>query len=369
MIPDSIFKKFIIEKAALIYLEADKDWNIIEANQFANHLFGENLSGHNFKDFVVDFSEKTNYHKLFEDTNKKQILHVNTSTGLPQTFYFSFQETSSRYFAFGESNASELEDLRNAFISLNNDLNNMTRELQKKNVQLNKLNNQKNEFIGMAAHDLRNPIGVIMGYSEYILDDAEGLLPEEHIQFLKIILNSSEFMLKMLNDLLDIAKIESGKLNLNKTETNPVQFISNNVALNRVIAEKKKIKINIEIFEHLPAIYADPDKLEQVLNNLISNAIKFSSSGTTITVSAFRSNGEITVGVKDEGQGMTEEDIKKLFTPFSRLSSKTTAGEKSTGLGLSITKKIIIGHGGKIWVESKKNAGTTFYFSIPLHSK
>ncbi|MCF8364603.1 MAG: ATP-binding protein [Bacteroidales bacterium] len=106
--------------------------------------------------------------------------------------------------------------------------------------------------------------------------------------------------------------------------------------------------------------------MEQVLNNLISNAIKFSNPGSKIRVIAFRSNGEITIGIKDEGQGMTEEDIKKLFTPFSKLSSKTTAGEKSTGLGLSITKKIIIGHGGKIWVESTVGVGTTFYFSLPI---
>ena len=102
-----------------------------------------------------------------------------------------------------------------------------------------------------------------------------------------------------------------------------------------------------------------------MLNNLLSNAIKFSNPGTAITVSAFKSNDGLTVAVKDQGQGISDEDKAKLFTPFSRFSTKATAGERSTGLGLTITKKIILGHGGKIWVESKIGVGTTFYFSLP----
>jgi signal transduction histidine kinase len=360
-----LLKKFMTEQSAIIFLKTNKNWQILEANSYANHLFGKELAGLNFRDFVVDFSGSINFDDFIEKPNTKHMLNVNTSSGLPQTYHFTFYPDGDQYVIFGESNSSEVEDLRKSFISLNNDLNNLTRELQKKNVQLSKLNDQKNEFIGMAAHDLRNPIGVIMGYSEFILEEAQGQLPEDHIRFLRIILSSSEFMLKMLNDLLDIAKIESGKLNLDKQVINPTTFINNNITLNRVIAEKKNIKIKVEIFEKLPEINADPDKLEQVLNNLISNAIKFSNPETDILLRAFSGRDEITISVKDHGQGINKEEQKKLFMPFSNLSSKTTGGEKSTGLGLSITKKIILGHGGKIWVESKPGQGTTFYFSIP----
>jgi signal transduction histidine kinase len=361
-----IFEKFLSQKSAIIYIETDADWAILKANDFGNRLFGKTLQGLQMHDFVVDFTEKINFDDLLKEPDKKHILNVNTASGLPQTYYFTFYQEQDTNYIFGETSSTDAEDLRKSFISLNNNLNNLTRELQKKNVQLNKLNDQKNEFIGMAAHDLRNPIGVIMGYSEFILDEAEGKLPEEYIKFLKIILSSSEFMLNMLNDLLDLTKIESGKLNLNKETIKPKTVINNNINLNRIIAEKKNITINVGIYEELPDIEADADKIEQVLNNLISNAIKFSNPGTTIMVSAFRSNGDITVAVKDEGQGISDQDKDNLFKPFSKLSSQSTSGEKSTGLGLSITKKIILGHGGKIWVESTPGKGTTFYFSLPI---
>lgn len=361
-----IFKKFVSENSALVCLETDNDWNILTANKFADHLFGKPLKGLSFRTFIVDFSGNLDFDAMARQPEKKHMLNVNTSSGLPQTFYFSFYQAGNTWLVFGETNSLEVEELRKSFISLNNDLNNLTRKLQKKNVQLNKLNDQKNEFIGMAAHDLRNPISIIMGYSEFILESARDQLHDTHIRFIKIIIRSSEFMLNMLNELLDIAKIESGKLNLEKERINPKKLINNNVALNRVIAEKKDIKINVEIFEELPEIMADPNKLDQVLSNLLSNAIKFSNSGSTIKVSSFKSNEGLTIAVKDQGQGISDEDKEKLFKPFSRFSTIATAGEKSTGLGLTITKKIIMGHGGKIWLESKVGVGTTFYFSLPF---
>jgi signal transduction histidine kinase len=361
-----MFEKFVLETAAIIYIETDAEWKISRANQFVLKLYGKPLVGTNFRDFILDFTGMVDPDAFLQETDRKHLLNITTSSGLPQTFYFTFRKTDDKILIFGESNSLEIDELKKSLITLNNDLNNLTRELQKKNVLLNKLNEQKNEFIGMAAHDLRNPISIIIGYCEFILDEAEDKLPELHLRFLKIILNSSEFMLKMLNELLDIAKIESGKLNLNREMIDPAKLIQGNVSLNRIIAEKKDIDINIEIFEGLPEINADPDKIEQVLNNLISNAIKFSGKATKITVSAFRSNGEITVMVKDEGQGISDEDKEKLFKPFSKFKTKSTGGERSTGLGLTITKKIIMGHGGKIWLESEVGKGTSFYFSLPV---
>lgn len=369
MTEKNLHHQFLKEQAALIFLETDRNWNIESANKYAENLFGDSLQGKNILQFIVDLSGGLKMDEFLDRPQKKHMLSVNTSSGLPQTYYFTFRTEGEKILVFGESNSMEVEELRNSFLQLNQDLNNLTRELQKKNVQLKKLNDQKNEFIGMAAHDLRNPIAVIMGYSEFILEEAEGRLDQAHVEFIRIILSSSEFMLKMLNDLLDIAKIESGKLNLNKSPVKLDKIINSNVSLNRVIAGKKDIRIVVDIFEQLPEVYADADKMEQVLNNLLSNAIKFSNSGTLITVSSFRAKDEITVAVKDQGQGIPKDEQKQLFKPFSRLSVKSTGGERSTGLGLTITKKIIIGHGGKIWVESQENVGTTFYFTIPLNGK
>ncbi len=360
-----VIGKFFGERASLICLNTDTNWNIREANQFTVELVGTKAIGQPLHKLFVDFHDALDFKAMLDD-HQKHLLHLNTTGGLPQTFYFSFLASDDGNVVIGESDSNETEHLQKSLIEINNEMSNLTRALQKKNVQLRKLNDQKNEFLGMAAHDLRNPIGVIMGYSEFILEEAADKLPREHLNFIRIILKSSEFMLKMLNDLLDIAKIESGKLNLDKQPIDFEELVGSNLSLNRVIAEKKGIRIVQEIYEKLPEITVDPDKIEQVLNNLISNAVKFSERGTTITVSAFHDNKNMTVMVKDQGQGIPQQEIQKLFKPFSKLSVQTTDGESSTGLGLSICHKIILGHGGKIWVESKVGTGTTFYFSLPL---
>jgi signal transduction histidine kinase len=250
---------------------------------------------------------------------------------------------------------------------LNNELTTAQRELTKKNFQLSKLNEQKNQFLGMAAHDLRNPLSIILMYSDFLIEEAAEVLDDEQKEFLQIIHSSSDFMLKLIDDLLDVSKIESGKLELELESTDIIDFIEHNLALNRVIANKKQISIDFTHKKHTkPLLMIDRAKIDQVLNNLISNALKFSSPGSKVEVHMVKSDDEIVVSVEDHGQGIPEDEVHKLFKPFSKTSIQGTAGEKSTGLGLSISKRIIDGHGGKIWVESKFGKGSTFSFSLNL---
>jgi signal transduction histidine kinase len=261
---------------------------------------------------------------------------------------------------------------------LNNELANLQRQLAKKNVELERLNEQKNQFLGMAAHDLRNPLGVIMMYSEFLLEEASCVLDEEQNEFLSIIHASAEFMLYLVNDLLDIAKIESGELQLELQPTDLVSLVRHNVALNRVLASRKNIKLNMEAkvtadtthpligVEDLPDMMLDGYKIDQVLNNLITNAIKFSEPHSQVKVSVARESDEVIIAVQDEGPGIPADEIDKLFNPFARTSVKSTAGEKSTGLGLAIVRKIVVGHGGRIWVESEVDSGSTFYVALPF---
>jgi len=251
---------------------------------------------------------------------------------------------------------------------LNNDLVNMQRELSKKNRELDELNKLKNQFLGIAAHDLRNPLGVIMGYSDYLLEEVEGILSDDQNDMLKSILESSEFMLRLLNDLLDISAIESGNLNLNLMKADLVQVVRKNVELNNVIAHKKNISIQLNATESMPEILFDMGKIEQVLNNLISNAVKFSLPGSNVNVFISKSDSDLTVAVTDQGPGIPQDECERLFKPFQKTSVKSTAGEKSTGLGLSIVRNLILGHNGKIWVESKVGEGSTFYFSLPVYN-
>jgi signal transduction histidine kinase len=251
---------------------------------------------------------------------------------------------------------------------LNNELVNLQRELAKKNVELERLNQQKDRFLGMAAHDLRSPLAIILTYSEFLLDEADEALSEEHLEFLARIQSSTEFMLKLVNDLLDISTIEAGKLQLACQPTNLIALVERNVALNSILAAKKQMQLSCHYDEDLPEVMVDAARIEQVLNNLIANAIKYSYPHSTVEIGVARHENQAVISIKDEGQGIPADEIEKLFELFGKITVRSTNGEKSSGLGLAIARKIVQEHHGDIWVESQEGSGSTFYFSLPLHS-
>lgn len=264
------------------------------------------------------------------------------------------------------SRRSADEPLFEEFTRLNNELADAQRELAKKNAALAALNEQKNRLLGMAAHDLRNPLGVIMSYAKFLNHMAGAKLDEKELQFVAQIEKSSQFMLRLLEDLLDVSQIESGQLNLALAPTDLVALVKGNVELNRVLAGAKDISIELEVPAALPPVDMDATKIEQVLNNLISNAVKYSHAGTTVRVSLESGAEEVRVSVRDQGQGIPAAELDKLFQAFSKTSVRSTAGEKSTGLGLAITRKIVEGHGGRIGVASRVGEGSTFSFALPV---
>ncbi|MES2765324.1 MAG: hybrid sensor histidine kinase/response regulator [Bacteroidota bacterium] len=257
--------------------------------------------------------------------------------------------------------------LRTRRLSLHLDENN--EKLQSVNEQLQHLNKEKNEFIGMMAHDFRNPLAAIKEFSKFLLDDAkEGVtsLDADQVEFITRIKSSSEFMLRLMNDLLDLSKIESGTVSLTPQKVNFKELVTEVVAINSMLAEAKKIKIQLQASENLPEeITIDPYKMEQVLNNLITNAVKFSYPETTVRIYLRTDNPGVLFTVEDEGQGIPSSELENLFKPFTKLSVQSTAGEKSTGLGLAICQKIVAGHGGRIWAESKVGVGTKFHVCLP----
>jgi signal transduction histidine kinase len=265
--------------------------------------------------------------------------------------------------------ADEREDgIYDELTRLNNELVAMQRELARKNAELARLNEQKDEFLGMAAHDLRNPLHAILSYSHFLLEDAADALTEEQLEFLSIIQSSTEFMAGLVNDLLDVARIESGKLELSLEPTDLAMLVEENVGLNQPLARKKDIALRLSV-EELPPVRVDPSKIEQVLNNLISNAIKYSPADTTVDVQLRQDDGRVLLSVQDRGQGIPEEELDALFRPFRTTSVRATGGERSTGLGLVIVKRIVEGHGGTIEVESEVGRGSTFVVKLPLNGE
>lgn len=265
-----------------------------------------------------------------------------------------------------EMTTGDEHDLYNRLTQLNNELANAQRQLIKSNLELEHLNAEKTRFLGMAAHDLRTPIGAIQIYSQFLLEEACDVLSPEQVEFIGAIRDSSRFMLRLINDLLDLSTIESGNLKLDLGTADLHELLTRNIGLNRVLAAQKQVRIEIHESGVACVIAVDRIKFDQVLNNLLSNAIKFSPPGATITVQTQVSQSEAVVRVVDHGPGIPADELQNLFRPFHRTSVTATSTEPSTGLGLAITKRIVEGHGGRVWVESKVGQGSTFSFALPL---
>ncbi len=283
----------------------------------------------------------------------------------PKTFYFTWIRHGDFTLLAGESSGEDTDMLRKSLLETNTELSNMTRQYQKTNAQLTKINEQKNTFLGIAAHDLRSPLASILAYCDFLLEETD-IDEGEKINFIDNIKLLSRHMLDLLEDLLDITRIEMGKLSLELESVRLVDLVRKNLELNRAIAERKQIGVRLGCHEDLPDILLDPMKIGQVVNNIVSNAIKYSNSGTEIEVGVFRSGNYAAVSVKDKGIGIASKDLDKIFQPFAKLKQKGTAGETSTGLGLAIVQKIITGHKGRVWVESEEGKGTAVYFTLPL---
>ncbi|MCX7876711.1 MAG: HAMP domain-containing histidine kinase [Melioribacteraceae bacterium] len=248
---------------------------------------------------------------------------------------------------------------------LNNELVDMQRELTKANNELKVLNEYKNRFIGMAAHDLRNPLHNIMMYVELFKMDYESSLNKDQIEMLDNIYYMASFMHNLVNDLLDVSNLEYGNVNLRMEKVDIEKFFFKTISFTKNIAIKKNIRVNISFNISTKEIEIDKEKINQVVTNLLTNAIKFSYPDSEINIYINEDEQNIIIAVKDNGQGIEQFEIQLLFQPFKTTSTKSTQGEKSTGLGLYISKRIIEAHKGKIWVESKKGEGATFFFTLP----
>jgi PAS domain S-box-containing protein len=239
------------------------------------------------------------------------------------------------------------------------------KELEEKNIQLQSINAVKDQFLGMAAHDLRNPVNRIKFSAELLMEQNSSAADAQKL--IAMIFKTASSMLDLINDLLNINIIESGKIELKPVPVELKNFIQEICESEMPLAQKKQILVKYEIQEGLPLVKFDPNRIRQVLENLLSNAIKFSNANSQTLVKGYQKDSDIIIEVIDQGQGIRNEELEKLFNPFQQASTRPTAGETGTGLGLAIVKKIIELHQGKIWVESNLGKGSKFSFSLPLN--
>ncbi len=370
--------------------DIDVNLNKAEGRMFVDLFNADSIGGildflveikKNKVSFGAEFTLKPEYN--YERLNFSGVIVENTITIFGSRTKLNFQKFVTELMLINNEQINKIRELEkfkgsqkiNSSVDnyhleelsrLNNELVAVQRELSKKNVELANLNKIKNQFIGMAAHDLRNPLGVIINYCEF-LEDGSDNLNEEQTDFISQIKSSSAFMLNLVTDLLDVSSIEAGGISLKLEEVNLTEFIQEIVHANKHLASKKNILLRVLLEDKPINLVIDRFKIHQLITNLITNAIKFSYPGSEVLIELLRKDEEVEIKVKDKGQGMRKEDLELLFKPFQKTSVKSTSGEKSSGLGLYIVKRITDAHKGKINVESELGKGSTFAVKLPMN--
>lgn len=239
--------------------------------------------------------------------------------------------------------------------------------------QLASANRMKTEFVSIASHQLRTPLSVIKWYVEFLTrKKSQANLTEEQKKYIQIIGESNQRMIRLVNDLLDISRIESGKIQIRPQPTNLIELTKNIIQENQPLAEQKKIKISFKYDPGLPLIDVDPKRISMVIENLISNAIKYMKDNINnglISIDLSQDDDKFLFTITDNGVGIPEKEQKKIFKKFFRADNTMKLKTSGTGLGLFIAKAIVESHKGKMWFVSKEGEGTTFYFQLPIKKK
>jgi signal transduction histidine kinase/HAMP domain-containing protein len=239
-------------------------------------------------------------------------------------------------------------------------------ELRDNNFALERANRLKSEFLANVSHELRTPMNAIIGYSKLMLDGLDGELNAQQEADLQRVTTAADNLLSLINGLLDLSKIEAGRMELTVEEVDVRPIVEDVVALVRPQSDAKEIEVRTTIPSELPAILADRARFRQVLVNLLSNAVKFTDKGA-VTVSATTGDGWVTMSVSDTGIGISPEAQAYIFDEFRQADASTTRRYGGTGLGLAISKRLIALHGGRIWVENGAAGGSVFSFTMPVH--
>jgi PAS domain S-box-containing protein len=228
-------------------------------------------------------------------------------------------------------------------------------------------NRTKSEFLANMSHELRTPLNSIIGFSELLHEQAYGELSEKQLRAVGNISKSGKHLLHLINDILDLSKVEAGKLELNYKEFDLATKLNAIQNLLSPIADRKNIRIEIDMDSKLKSIRADEDRFIQIMYNLVDNAIKFSYENSIVKIGVRKKENMVEITVKDAGIGVKAEDHNKIFKPFSQVDSFSSKRSKGTGLGLSLVKQIVHLHGGYVWFRSSPEEGSTFAFTIPIN--
>jgi two-component system, NtrC family, sensor kinase len=242
------------------------------------------------------------------------------------------------------------------------------REIEDKSRQIEAANRHKSEFLANMSHELRTPLNAIIGFSEVLGERLFGELNEKQAEYNEDVLSSGRHLLSLINEILDLSKVEAGRMELELATFDLPLAIDNARTFVRERAAKHGINLDVTVDEHLGDFIGDERKIKQILLNLLSNAVKFTPEGGRIGINARQTNGAVEISVSDTGIGIAPEDQPKIFEEFRQVGSDYAHKVEGTGLGLTLAKKFVELHGGKIWVKSEVGKGSTFSFTLPERS-
>lgn len=246
----------------------------------------------------------------------------------------------------------------------NEELKSLHKKLSATNFELKESIKEKNHFLGIAAHDLRSPLCTVSSYVNHAVNNIpEGTIQSQDVIF-KTIEDQLNYMLNLVSEVLDFARIQSGTLELNLEQVDLKEYMDNIISLNNILSVKKNIQIEPEYADEPMLVAIDKNKFKQIMDNLLSNSVKYSERNTTVSVNMTYTEEAIEISVHDQGIGIPQDKLDQVFQPFSTVTGQGTEGEKSTGLGLVSVKKIVEAHGGNIWAKSHEGVGSQFYFTV-----
>lgn len=239
-------------------------------------------------------------------------------------------------------------------------------ELTAINKKLQELDNLKNEFLGRVSHELRTPLSIIMAYTNTLLEDPEQAIdPETRTDFLKVIEAHSNKLLGLINDLLDLSRVEVSDAMLHQSEGSLNEIVKISAKIAEALAVQSRVTLVTDLDETIPIVTFDPLRIRQACVHLLANAIKFSGKGDSVTIATRNEEHEVVVSVRDHGPGIDAADIPELFEKFIQLDGGSSREREGLGIGLKLVRHYVELHGGKVWIESHKGSGSTFFFSLP----
>lgn len=364
-LPAGIYRLRVFKDVSLI----DKKWETSTDTpyklEFANNRFYEIL--HIDKELFIKNPGIISDFILEED--KESFVRLNVEANLNKTPFAwegRFKINENQIWIHFESVPRCLE---NGDIIWTGTLNDVSKrksaelEIAAKNIELEKLNSEKNKFFSIIAHDLRSPFNAIIGLSELLVNEIDEKSYENAQEYSSVILQTARKSVALLNNLMEWAQLKTGKIEYNPEYFNIVALVKETTSLYKEIAKKKSIALE-EILPHFLSLYADKAMISSILRNFISNAIKFTMPGGKVVVTVEEKSKEIIFSVKDTGVGISKERVDDIFKIDHMYSTMGTDNEKGTGMGLTLCKDFVEMHSGKIWVESEEGIGSCFCFSL-----